>query len=137
MKSGLMMFQSPRNRVNTSNPDQETVVATLKKWFQSPRNRVNTSNAVVRAGRLRPSAEFQSPRNRVNTSNVLHGYDISRKSLFCFNPLEIGSTLQMVIVRVGIGALIFEFQSPRNRVNTSNRSSRSKRNNRSPPVSIP
>ena len=38
-----------------------------------------------------------------------------------FNPLEIGSTLQMRgVVSVGVPVPFYEFQSPRNRVNTSN-----------------
>ena len=39
--------------------------------FQSPRNRVNTSNAVRTRGQpAGTERRFQSPRNRVNTSNA-------------------------------------------------------------------
>ena len=37
---------------------------------------------------------FQSPRNRVNTSNDMR-MGVSRGWSISFNPLEIGSTLQM------------------------------------------
>ena len=65
--------------------------------FQSPRNRVNTSNVVGKLGNRRGHVVvFQSPRNRVNTSN-LDEYDAGYvwHEPFGFNPLEIGSTLQM------------------------------------------
>ena len=38
--------------------------------FQSPRNRVNTSNRETEGATTVESTEFQSPRNRVNTSNI-------------------------------------------------------------------
>ena len=64
--------------------------------FQSPRNRVNTSN--TRKDRLYESQEaflFQSPRNRVNTSNKALSEAQKDTPEQRFNPLEIGSTLQM------------------------------------------
>ena len=119
-------FQSPRNRVNTSNlksrghhdAAQELISfnpleigSTLqmdknklsesghvKEWFQSPRNRVNTSNAeIIEPNTARASViAFQSPRNRVNTSNP--------RAVFTLFSLSAWP----------------KFQSPRNRVNTSN-----------------
>ena len=44
-----LSFQSPRNRVNTSNvEDTEGSCLIIRMQFQSPRNRVNTSNSGAR-----------------------------------------------------------------------------------------
>ena len=42
-----------------------------------------------------PNTLFQSPRNRVNTSNVRELGMCCEKEDHSFNPLEIGSTLQI------------------------------------------
>ena len=67
--------------------------------------------------------EFQSPRNRVNTSNPSRPHRGEERSRRRFNPLEIGSTLQMDCVPSARTEIV-QFQSPRNRVNTSNTAGR-------------
>ena len=63
---------------------------------------------------------FQSPRNRVNTSNSSGKVDFLQCAI-SFNPLEIGSTLQMELGMCCEKEDHTMFQSPRNRVNTSNK----------------
>ena len=64
---------------------------------------------------------FQSPRNRVNTSNARSETNLGKAVIESFNPLEIGSTLQIAGAFYKEGHDGPRFQSPRNRVNTSNR----------------
>ena len=70
--------------------------------FQSPRNRVNTSNGTTRLFfGLLSGSKFQSPRNRVNTSNPGDYIDLAYiAERIGFNPLEIGSTLQIPVRRI-------------------------------------
>ena len=91
------------------------------RMFQSPRNRVNTSNMEWGEWTEGLESTFQSPRNRVNTSNTSYSpFTVGESS--GFNPLEIGSTLQMNACKAHDKVeQSYKFQSPRNRVNTSNR----------------
>ena len=51
-------------------------------WFQSPRNRVNTSNLVMMDFfHFVHIWTFQSPRNRVNTSNTVENDDESKPNV--------------------------------------------------------
>ena len=116
------MFQSPRNRVNTSNEYQRKLRETPEYSFNpleiGSTLQIWTGSPVPSPRHLR----FQSPRNRVNTSNFVSAARASSASARrCFNPLEIGSTLQIHYRRPGAKIAGYGgFQSPRNRVNTSN-----------------
>ena len=137
-------FQSPTNRVNTSKNGRRPRTKALAATFQSPTNRVNTSKETCGYIDLEADDGFQSPTNRVNTSKKFnvrlaaltpskvsipyksgqhfkiepHPKSRRQKYCSCFNPLQIGSTLQK---RKGRGAHRARtlFQSPTNRVNTS------------------
>ena len=64
--------------------------------FQSPTNRVNTSNQIGVREIAVSAVMFQSPTNRVNTSNVIRPAPQPAAETSCFNPLQIGSTLQIL-----------------------------------------
>ena len=73
-------------------------------------------------GYRHPVPQFQSPTNRVNTSNVRVTQSVADfEQAMGFNPLQIGSTLQMQEYDYEESTASKLFQSPTNRVNTSNR----------------
>ena len=70
---------------------------------------------------LPEGATFQSPTNRVNTSNPPRPDPRPLDEIVRFNPLQIGSTLQIRHDGSTGCAWREQFQSPTNRVNTSNK----------------
>ena len=92
-----VMFQSPRNRVNTSKPDLPAAIISLSSSGFNPLEIGSTLQSV---GHLKVPQRRESPR---------------------FNPLEIGSTLQKPNNGLRRRDEVSDtgFQSPRNRVNTS------------------
>ena len=90
------MFQSPRNRVNTSNKENDSYIEALAFGFNPLE--IGSTLQIQRVKESLTSvdyAKFQSPRNRVNTSNGNARSRRGGRPRFCFNPLEIGSTLQI------------------------------------------
>ena len=119
---GDYAFQSPRNRVNTSNlRTRDLHLNTYHIMFQSPRNRVNTSNGIFLYGVVGRQEEGFNPLEIGSTLQMRSASPSSSSRRLSFNPLEIGSTLQIRVTRCGrVVIYIRKFQSPRNRVNTSN-----------------
>ena len=117
-------FQSPTNRVNTSNTKLAGRYDFVLTAFQSPTNRVNTSNKWRRLRACRRCAAHRfNPLQIGSTLQTPSCTNFDAETVFpCFNPLQIGSTLQTTtrcsIPTPTIGGLTF--QSPTNRVNTSN-----------------
>ena len=78
-----------------------------KLWFQSPRNRVNTSNLPL--GLVRQVAHVLrfNPLEIGSTLQITRLRSVSRRpfarAVRGFNPLEIGSTLQMIQDSDGVG----------------------------------